>query len=88
MLGLHAVQASHCDGLLQSTGSRARGLTSCGPLALEHRVNSCPDLPRPGVKPKFPALAGKFFLPLSQGSPHNSLHAEFSSPGPIQLEIR
>ena len=44
----HGAQASHAGGfscwwllLLQSTGSRACGLSSCGSWALEHRLSSC-----------------------------------------------
>ena len=56
--------------LLQSTGSRHVGFSSCGSWALEHRLNSCDtrayllrgmwDLPRPGLEPMSPALAGGF----------------------------
>ena len=48
---------------------------SCGSPALVHRLNGCGapayvlrgmwDLPRSGIEPVFPALAGGFFLPLS-----------------------
>ena len=47
------------------------GLSSCGSQALEQRLNSCGtrawllcgmwDLPRSGIKPMSPALAGGFF---------------------------
>ena len=57
--------------LLQSMGSRACGLSSCGSWALEHRLSSCGapaqlphgiwDLPAPGIEPVYPALAGEFF---------------------------
>ena len=65
--GLHIVVAS--------LGTRAsvvvaRGLSSCGSRALEHRLSSCGtqalllhgmwDLPRPGLEPVSPALAGRF----------------------------
>ena len=56
--------------LLQSTGSRCVGFSSCGSEALEHRLSSCGawaqlfcgmwDLPRPGLEPVSPALAGGF----------------------------
>ena len=46
----------------------ACGLSSCGSQALEHRLSSCGaraellhgmrDLPRPGIEPVSPALAG------------------------------
>ena len=48
------------------------GLSGCGSWALECRLNSCGsqtlllrgmwDLPRPGIKPMSPALAGGFFI--------------------------
>ena len=48
----------------------ARGLSSCGSRALERRLSSCGtqaqllrgtwDLPRPGLEPVCPALAGEF----------------------------
>ena len=54
--------------LLQSTGSRRTGFSSCGSRALERRLSSCGarasllwgmwDLPRPGLEPMCPALAG------------------------------
>ena len=63
--------------LLQSTDSRRAGFSSCGSQALESRLSSCGaralllhgmwDLPRPGLKPVSPALAGEFLttvLPL------------------------
>ena len=53
----------------------SRGLlftSLCGPLAVvaslvaEHRLNGSTavkwDLPRPGIRPKFPALAGRFLI--------------------------
>ena len=57
--------------LLQSMGSRVYGLRSFSSKALEHRLNSwgpraqllcgmC-HLPRPGIEPMSPALAGGFF---------------------------
>ena len=54
--------------LVAEPESRALGLSSCGPPALERRLSGCGtwawllcsmwDLPRPGVKPVSPALAG------------------------------
>ena len=51
-------------------GLQARGLSSCGSRALEHRLSSCgaraqllhrmSDLPGPGLEPVSPALAGGF----------------------------
>ena len=58
----------------------ACGLSSCGLWALEHRLSSCGtraqllcsmwDLPRPGIEPVSPALAGGF---LTTVPPENSL---------------
>ena len=55
-----------------STGSRHMGFGSCGLRAVEHRLSSCGawpqllrgmwDLPRPGIEPVSPALAGGFFF--------------------------
>ena len=65
-------QASHCgDLLLQSTGSRCAGFSSCITRALKHAgFSSCGTqaqllhgmwaLPRPGIKPVSPTLAGGF----------------------------
>ena len=54
--------------LVAEPESRALGLSSCGPPALERRLSGCGtwawllcsmwDLPRPGVNPVSPALAG------------------------------
>ena len=54
--------------LLQSTGSKREGFSSCGSRALEHRLSSCGtqaqllcgmwDLPGPGLELLSPALAG------------------------------
>ena len=55
----------------------ARGLSSCGSRALEHRLSSCGarayllrgtwDLPRPGLEPMSPALAGGFLTTAPPG---------------------
>ena len=60
----------------------ARGLSRCGSRALEHRLYSCGtwaqllrglwDLPGPGIKPVFPALAGEFFTTEPAGKPKNT----------------
>ena len=52
--------------LLQSTGARCTGFSSCGSRALERRLSSCGtrasllrglwDLPGPGLEPMSPAL--------------------------------
>ena len=67
----HGLQA-HGLQQLQHAGSVvvARGLSSCGSRALEHRLSSCGaqvqllrgmwDLPRPGVEPVSLALTGGF----------------------------
>ena len=56
--------------LSRSTGSRRVGFSSCGSRAIERRLSSCGaraqllhsmwDLPRPGIEPVSPALAGGF----------------------------
>ena len=66
--------------LLRSTGSRRSGFCSCGSRALEHRLSSCGawasllngmwDLPRPGLEPVSPALAGGFLTTAPPGEPY------------------
>ena len=56
-----------------------RGLSSCGSRALERRLSSCGarawllrdmwDLPRPGIEPVSPALAGGFSTTVPPGKP-------------------
>ena len=63
--------------LLQSTGSRRVGFSSCDSRALECRLSSCGapaqllrgmwDLPRPGLEPVSPALAGGFLTTAPPG---------------------
>ena len=63
--------------LLWSTGSRHAGFSSCGSWALERRLSSCGawasllrgmwDLPRPGIEPVSPALAGGFLTTAPPG---------------------
>ena len=58
---------------------QARGLSSCGLQALERRLSSCGaraqllrgmwDLPRPGIEPVCPALAGGFLTTGPPGKP-------------------
>ena len=65
--------------LLWSTGSRRTGFSRCGSWALERRLSSCGaralllrgmwDLPRPGLEPVSPALAGGFLTTVPQGKP-------------------
>ena len=77
-------QASHCGGRARALGAWApvvvaHGLSSCGSRALEHRLSSCGaraqllrsmwDLPRPGLEPVSPALAGGFLTTASPGKP-------------------
>ena len=69
----------------QALGMRASvvvacGLSSCGLRALEHRLSSCGtraqllhgmrDLPRPGIKPMYAALAGGFLTTVPPGKSH------------------
>ena len=66
--------------LLRSTGSSHTGFSSCGSRALECGLGSCGtqaqllcgmwDLPRPGLEPVFPALAGRFLITVPPGKPH------------------
>ena len=72
--------------LLRSMGSRHAGFSSCGSRALERRLSSCGtwaqllhgmwDLPRPGLEPTSPALAGRF---LTTAPPGKSLFVLFLS---------
>ena len=58
----------------------AQGLSSCASRALEHRLSSCGawaqlfrgmwDLPRPGLEPVCPALAGRFLTTVPPGKSH------------------
>ena len=76
------VVASRCRA--QAWGARASvvvafGLSSCGSQALERRLSSCGaqtqllrgmwDLPRPGLEPVSPALAGGFLTTAPPGKP-------------------
>ena len=59
------------------------GFSSCGSWALEHRLGSCGaqtqllcgmwDLPRPGIEPVSPALAGGFLTTVPPGKPCSSI---------------
>ena len=63
--------------LLQSTGSRRTGFSSCSSRALGCRLRSCGakayllcgmwGLPRPGLEPVSPALAGRFLTAAPPG---------------------
>ena len=70
--------------LLRSTGSRRAGFSSCGWRTLERRLSSCGawaqllhgmwDLPRPGLEPASPALAGR---PPTTAPPGKPLYLSF-----------
>ena len=63
--------------LLQSTGFRPTGFSSCGTWTLERRLSSCGacaslfhgmwDLAGPGLEPVSPALAGRFSTTVPPG---------------------
>ena len=63
---------------------QTRRLSSCGLQALERRLSSCGsraqslrsmwDLPRPGLEPAFPALAGRFSTTAPPGKPRTSFY--------------
>ena len=65
------------------------GLSSCASRALEHRINSCGtqasllqgmwNLPRPGIKPMSPTVAGEFLTTKQQGSPGTFFKEKASS---------
>ena len=69
----------------------ARGFSSCGSQALEHKLSSCGarasllrgmwDLPGPGLKPVPPALAGGFLTTAPPGSPDMFFFRFFSIVG-------
>ena len=76
------VVASSCGAQalgIQASVVVARGLSSCGSRAVEHRLSSCGaraqllrgmwDLPRPGLEPVSPALAGRFLTTAPPGKP-------------------
>ena len=64
---------------LRHMGSKVCGLSSCGSRALEHRFSSCGTqaqllrgiccLPRPGLEPVSPTLAGGFLTTAPPGKP-------------------
>ena len=75
--------------LLQSTGSRGTGFSSCGSRALERRLSSCGagawllrgtwDLPIPGIEPVSLALAGRFLTTAPPGKPQDVLLSDEKS---------
>ena len=71
--------------VVKHMGSRVHSLSSCGPRA--ELPCSMWDLPRPGIEPKFPALAGGFLTTGPPGKfPFSLLKAlyslSFPKPGP------
>ena len=75
-----------------SLAATACGLSSCGPWAPEHWLNSRGtharllhgmwDLPGPGIEPVSPALAGGFFTTETPGSP---ILNDFNMKGPPDI---
>ena len=69
------MQATHCD----PRASHCGGFSCCGARALEcwlsghgsraYLFRSTRNLPRPGIKPQSPALAGRFFITEPLGKP-------------------
>ena len=65
--------------LLRGVGSRCAGFSSCSLQAPERRLSSCGiraqllcgmwDLPRPGLEPMSPSLAGGFLTTVPPGKP-------------------
>ena len=63
---------------MQASVVEARGISSCDARIPEHRLNSCDtwaklrcgiwDLPGPGIEPRSPALAGRFFTMKTLGT--------------------
>ena len=66
--------------LLQSPGSRTYRLSNCSTQA--QVLHGTRDLPRPGIKPMTPALAGRF---LTTGPPGKSPHSVFCFTEPLWL---
>ena len=76
LLLLRSTGSSHMGSVVV-----VRGLSSCGSWAPECRLSSCGawasflhgmwDLPRPGLEPVSPALAGAFLTTAPQGKPDN-----------------
>ena len=84
-------RASHCGGFSCGAGALgtqasvvvARGFSSCGSQALEHRLSSCGsrasllrgmwDLPGPGLEPLSSALIGRFLTTAPPGKSPGAL---------------
>ena len=74
---------------LPASGVAVCGLSSCVSWALEHRINSCGtrasllrdmwNLPRPGIKPMPPTVAGEFLTTEQRGEPWNFFFKEKAS---------
>ena len=83
---------------MRSTGSRCTGFSSYGTWVLERRLSSCGtwalllrgmwDLPRPGIKPESPALAGGFLTTAPPGKSEQSFLASGSVVKLQQLCLR
>ena len=76
-----SVQASPCRAFsyrrAQATGHAS--FRSRGSQALEHQLRSCGsmwDLPRPGIEPVSPVLAGRFFITETAGKPLYCMRAQ------------
>ena len=85
MCGLSLVAASRghsllrCVGFsLQSMGSRCAGFSSCGTRA--QLLHGMWDLPRPGIEPESPALAGRFLTTAPPGRTHSWHFLTLGSP--------
>ena len=86
-----SVQAAHCNSFscCEAQAAEYAGFGSCSSQALEHKLNTCGswadlllgmwDLPRPGIEPVSPALAGRFFTTESPGKPLNFAEFEESN---------
>ena len=71
LLAVASLVVEHWLWVTRVSVTVVHGLSSCGSRATEHRLNNCGpraylpcgtwDLPRSGIKPVSPALAGGFF---------------------------
>ena len=78
-----SLAAEHGLQCVWASALAARGLQQCSSRAVAHRFNSCGaranlllgmwDLPRSGIKPVAPALAGGFSTTEPPGKPQNFL---------------
>ena len=86
-----SVRASHCNSFscCRAQAVEYAGFGSCSSQALEHRLNTCGswadlllsmwDLPRPGIEPVSPALAGRSFITEPPGKTLNFVEFEESN---------